>query len=119
MPALGHKRTFCDAKVMSALPPIATEKADMGIDPANRFLLGDRPAVLELVDGDARCSRARRLNVPRNTNSIWLRVLATGVIDTPDAGYRWFAMGGKSGADRQGQSVFRHRRPEKPESFRN
>jgi hypothetical protein len=103
---------------MSALPPIATDKADMGY-PTNRFLLEDRPEVLELVDGDARCSRARRLNVPRKTNSICLRVLAKGVIDTADAGYRWFAMEGKSGADRRGQSVFRHRRPEKPESFQH
>jgi hypothetical protein len=94
--------------------PIATRPYSLG-----RFLLEDRPEVLELVDGDARCSRARRLNVPRDTNSIWLMVLAKGVIDTPDAGYRWFAMEGKSGADRRGQSVFCHRQPEKPESFQH
>jgi hypothetical protein len=29
MSALGHKRTFCIARAMSALPPIATAKADI------------------------------------------------------------------------------------------
>ena len=29
MSALGHKRTFCNAIVMSALLPISTEKADI------------------------------------------------------------------------------------------
>src|SRR5262245_52610305 len=30
MSALGHKRTYAAHKLMSALPPIATEKADIG-----------------------------------------------------------------------------------------
>jgi len=32
MSALGHKRTPCDAEAMSALPPIATAKADLQED---------------------------------------------------------------------------------------
>jgi hypothetical protein len=41
MSALGHKRTYAVHKPMSALPPIATLKADMSVD---------RAAILELQD---------------------------------------------------------------------
>ena len=40
MSGLDHKRTFCDAEAMSALPPIATKKADIaGLDGGRALLL--------------------------------------------------------------------------------
>ena len=43
MSALGHKRTYAAQQPMSALPPIATAKADMPLCSAStyaRFLFG-------------------------------------------------------------------------------
>src|SRR5262245_48708482 len=69
MSALGHKRTFAVHKLMSALPPIATAKADIRkrsclLYPQKRTFerlwvvsfggvdVGRRPAVLAILDAD-------------------------------------------------------------------